>query len=90
MKIQNKKKFFIVTLLILIILMMPIHTEKYYEEDKIEVSRYTAILYSYTYYHQIIKENPYGSDTHSCKSGTILRILWFTDVDDYGTQLVTQ
>ena len=49
----------------------------YYEEKKMETEKDTAVFYSITYYHKILKDEPYGPDTHICESGVIIRLFHF-------------
>ncbi len=61
----------------------------YYEEKKMETEKDTAVFYSITYYHKILKDEPYGSGTHICESGVIIRLFHFIFVHTEGAQLVT-
>lgn len=92
MNIQKENKLYTIVLLALIIFvicMIPRHSEMYYEEKKMETEKYTAVFYSCTYYHKILKDEPYGPDTHTCKSGVIIRLFRFIFVYTDGATLVT-
>lgn len=92
MKIPDKKKLVTIILLeiiIYIICMIPSHSKMYYEEKKMETEKYTAVFYSCTYYHKILKDEPYGPDTHICESGVIIRLFHCIFVYTEEAQLVT-